>query len=89
MKSVGKTTAGHRHSFGMKLILERQDKIFTGEKYGEIAHSLEQAGLLLRGSGREEIEEENHREEAGGKLEKMENERECKGGFTEEQINRE
>ncbi len=47
MKSVGKTTAGHRPSFGMKMILERRDKIFTREEYGVIAHSLEQAGPLL------------------------------------------
>lgn len=51
------------------MILERRDKIFTREKYGEIAHSLEQAGLLLRDGGREkEIEGENEREEAGEKL---------------------
>lgn len=29
------------------------DEIFTREKYGEIAHSLERAGLLLRDTGRE------------------------------------
>ena len=43
----------------MKMILEKQDKIFTREKYGEMAHCLERAGLPLRDAGREkEIEEE-------------------------------
>lgn len=43
----------HTRCFGMKMILERRDEIFTREKYGEIAHSLERAGLLLRDTGRE------------------------------------
>ena len=74
----------------MKMILERRDKIFSGEKYGQIAHSLEQAGPLLRGAWREnEIEEENEREEAGEKLGKMESQREFKWRFTEEQIKKE
>lgn len=68
MKSAGKTTAGHGVPlFGMKMILERRDEIFTREKYGEIAQSLEQAGLLLRDAGREkETEEENERGRSWG-----------------------
>lgn len=71
-------------SFGMKMILEKRDKIFTREKYGEIAHSLERAGLLLRDAGREkEIEED------GEKLGIMESERQCRKRFIKEQIKKE
>lgn len=52
MTSAGKTSMGHRYSFSVKMILERQDKIFTREKNEEIAHCLERAGLPLRGTGR-------------------------------------
>lgn len=57
MKSAGKekkkrkNTAGHGSSLGMKMIFERWDIIFTREKHGEIAHSLERVGLPLRDAG--------------------------------------
>lgn len=57
----------------MKMILERRDKIFTREKYGEIAHSLKQAELLLRDAESEKEERREREDEErvrGGKVEK-------------------
>lgn len=50
-KKKEKNTAGHGSSLGMKMIFERWDIIFTREKHGEIAHSLERVGLPLRDAG--------------------------------------
>ena len=50
----GRAALGHGRSFCVKMILERRDKIFTREKYEEIAHRLERAGFPLRGAGRGE-----------------------------------